>query len=185
MVQSKLRNVAARPRLRQLFGRRPPADAPGAPRGVAPTPSDSNGERPLDRVPQPGRLRRERRALMRRREEGIRDVGGLALEMYRRDSFRESLLYEQCAEIASMEERLRELDVLLEGRRAPADRCACGAPLLVGARFCANCGRPARRQTADACVACGHALAADARFCPACGTAVGDADAAAAAAADA
>lgn len=107
---------------------------------------------------------------MRLREERIRDLGGLVLEMYRQDSFRETLLYEQCAEIAAMEERLRELDVLLEGRRAPAARCTCGAPLLFGSRFCANCGRAVRDHGPRACAACGHTLAADARFCPSCGT---------------
>jgi uncharacterized protein YjiS (DUF1127 family) len=87
-------------------------------------------------------LRRERRALERFRDERIRDLGGLALEMYRQDSFREHLLYEQCAEVAAIDERLAEVDLLLEARRPPAARCECGAPLFWGARFCSNCGRP-------------------------------------------
>ena len=156
----------ARPRLL-----RRPREHEAAARGDGTAPRSVR--RPL---PPPSELRRERRALTRLREERIRDLGGIVLEMYRRDSFRESLLYEQCAEIASMEERLRELDVLLEGRRAPAARCECGAPLLLGSHFCANCGRPARRGAAAACGACGHTLAADARFCPACGTAADAAD---------
>jgi hypothetical protein len=76
------------------------------------------------------------------REERIRDLGGLALEMYRQDSFREHLLYEQCAEVAAIEERLTEVDLLLDARRPPAARCECGAPLFWGSRFCSNCGRP-------------------------------------------
>ncbi len=92
--------------------------------------------------------------------------------MYRQDSFRETLLYELASEVAAMEERLRELDVLLEGRRAPAERCACGAPLLVGSRFCASCGRPGRSRGTDSCGSCGRALPADASFCPACATPV-------------
>ena len=87
-------------------------------------------------------LRRERRALERLRDERIRDLGGLALEMYRQDSFREHLLYEQCSEVAAIDERLAEVDLLLEARRPPAARCECGAPLFWGARFCSNCGRP-------------------------------------------
>lgn len=87
-------------------------------------------------------LRRERRALERLREERVRDLGGLLLEMYRRDSFREHLLYEQCAEVAAIEERLAEVDLLLQARRPPAARCECGAPLLWGSRFCSSCGRP-------------------------------------------
>jgi hypothetical protein len=62
--------------------------------------------------------------------------------MYRQDSFREHLLYEQCAEVAAIEERLTEVDLLLDARRPPAARCECGAPLFWGSRFCSNCGRP-------------------------------------------
>lgn len=92
-------------------------------------------------------MRRERRALLRLREQKLRDLGGLALEMYRRDRFREDLLVERCAELIGLEARIHELDVLLGSARrsagAPrAARCACGAPLLWGSRFCATCGRP-------------------------------------------
>jgi hypothetical protein len=98
-------------------------------------------------APPPGELRRERRALLRLREQKLRDLGGLALEMYRRDRFREDLLVERCAELIGLEARIHELDVLLgSARRAPAApktaRCECGAPLLWGSRFCATCGRP-------------------------------------------
>ena len=98
-------------------------------------------------TPPAGALRRERRALLRLREEKLRDLGGLALEMYRRDRFREDLLLERCAELIGLEARIHELDALLgdrrsEAARAWAARCECGAPLLWGSRFCANCGRP-------------------------------------------
>lgn len=92
-------------------------------------------------------LRRERRALLRLREQKLRDLGGLSLEMYRRDRFREDLLVERCAELIGLEARIHELDVLLGSSRRAAgaprtSRCACGAPLLWGSRFCATCGRP-------------------------------------------
>ena len=93
-------------------------------------------------VPPPSELRSERRELLRAREERIRDLGGVVLEMYRRDDFRESLLYELCAEVTALEDRLRELDVLLGATRPPVARCTCGAPLFWGARFCPSCGRP-------------------------------------------
>jgi hypothetical protein len=98
-------------------------------------------------APPVGELRRERRALLRHREQRLRDLGGLALEMYRRDRFREDLLLERCAELIGLEARIQELDVLLGGTRAlraarARARCDCGAPLLLGARFCANCCRP-------------------------------------------
>jgi hypothetical protein len=129
---------------------------------------------PARRLPAPGSLRRERRALVRAREERIRDLGGLMLEMYRRDHFRQDLLVEQCLEVVSIEERLREIDSLLEAslaarRSSLGDRCECGAPILMGSHFCANCGRPVADEPVVACRNCGNALAADARFCPSCG----------------
>jgi hypothetical protein len=126
-------------------------------------------------VATPGQLRRERRALLRAREERIRDLGGLMLEMYRRDRFREDLIFEQCGELLSLEARLAELEAMLSAatfgaRRAATGRCLCGAPLLWGAHFCSNCGRPSG-DTVVACARCGHPLPADAAFCVSCGTA--------------
>ncbi|HEY8103773.1 MAG TPA: hypothetical protein VIE18_04605 [Gaiellaceae bacterium] len=109
--------------------------------------------RPRRHAPPASELRRERRALMRLREQKLRDLGGLSLEMYRRDSFREDLLLERCAELIGLEARIHELDVLLGTvRPAPGTprttRCECGAPLLWGSRFCANCGRPTAARAA-------------------------------------
>jgi predicted nucleic acid-binding Zn ribbon protein len=109
------------------------------------------------------------------REERIRNLGGLTLEMYRRSSFRDQLLIDQCREIVALEERLAELDSMLEAvataRRAPAT-CECGAPVPWGSHFCANCGRPVGAQPVIACAGCGHPLPADASFCANCGRAV-------------
>jgi uncharacterized protein YjiS (DUF1127 family) len=104
-------------------------------------------------VPPASDLRRERRALMRLREQKLRDLGGLSLEMYRRDQFREGLLLERCAELIGLEARIHELDTLLGSARpasggSRAVRCDCGAPLLWGSRFCASCGRPVAAQVA-------------------------------------
>ena len=98
-------------------------------------------------APPASELRRERRALLRLREQKLRDLGGLSLEMYRRDRFREDLLLDRCAELIGLEARIHELDVFLGTvRPSPASprsaRCDCGAPLLWGSRFCASCGRP-------------------------------------------
>ena len=92
-------------------------------------------------APPAAELRRERRALVQVREERIRDLGGVVLEMYRQDAFREGLLLELCAEVTAIEDRLRELDFLLDARRPPVARCECGSPLFYGARFCPSCGR--------------------------------------------
>src|SRR5207237_5753396 len=97
------------------------------------------------RAPSPGALRRERRAILKAREQRIRDLGGLTLEMYRRSSFRDELLIEGCREIVALEERINDLDAMLaavaSARRAPTT-CDCGAPVPWGSHFCANCGRP-------------------------------------------
>ena len=131
------------------------------------------------RAPSPGALRRERRAIVKAREERIRHLGGLTLEMYRRSSFRDELLIEQCREIVALEDRLRELDSMLEAvataRRAPAT-CECGAPVPWGSHFCANCGRPVGAEPVVACEGCGHPLSADAHFCAQCGRPVETSD---------
>src|SRR5687767_8615657 len=92
-------------------------------------------------------LRRERKTLLLVREERLRDLGGLALEMYKRDRFSAGLVVERCAELVAIEARIQEIDALLDGsaqlQREGGALCVCGAPLLLGARFCATCGRPA------------------------------------------
>jgi len=128
----------------------------------------------LRRAPSPGALRRERRAIVKAREERIRDLGGLTLEMYRRSDFRDQLLIEQCREVVALEQRLHELDSMLEAvataGRAPST-CECGAPVPWGSHFCANCGRPVGSEAVIACKGCGHPLPADASFCASCGRA--------------
>jgi hypothetical protein len=98
-------------------------------------------------LPPAGQLRRERRLLLAAREDRLRDLGGLMLEMYRRDQFRQDLLVDRCVELVQLEERLAELDALLaaavsRGRARPSARCECGAPVFWGSKFCAQCGRP-------------------------------------------
>jgi len=100
---------------------------------------------PVYVVPPVRELRRERKALLLVREERLRDLGGLALEMYKRDRFNASLFVERCAELVAIEARVQEIDALLDGtvtlRRDGGSVCVCGAPLLLGARYCATCGR--------------------------------------------
>jgi hypothetical protein len=90
-------------------------------------------------------LRRERRALLLLREERLRDLGGLTLEMYRRDHFSPELVVERCSELVAVEARVSEIEALLARARGLRSRagsiCACGAPILVGARYCPSCGR--------------------------------------------
>ena len=114
-------------------------------------------------------LRRERRALLLLREDRLRELGGLTLEMYRRDHFNETLIVERCAELVAIEARASEIDALLQGarglRRRGAAICACGAPILMGARFCPSCGRnliddarrPVEAERVTRCPRCGEA----------------------------
>jgi len=92
--------------------------------------------------------------LLQVREERLRDLGGLALEMYKRDRFSAGLVVERCAELVAIEARVQEIDSLLDGsariRREGSALCVCGAPLLLGARFCATCGRQAGESTRNA-----------------------------------
>ena len=130
--------------LQRVLRRKPAADDQAAP---PPAPKRRR------HAPTPSELRRERHALLRLREQKLRDLGGLSLEMYRHDRFREDLLLERCAELIGLEARIHELDVLLGSARPSAGspgpaRCECGAPLLWGSRFCANCGRPSAARAA-------------------------------------
>ncbi len=124
-------------------------------------------------------MRRERRALARRREIEIRDVGGLTVEMVRRDRFRPELLYARANDVLRVEERMNELDgLLLAVAAAPRGlrslpTCRCGAPLLPGTHFCSNCGRPSSAAPPVlTCSHCGKPLPADTNFCAFCGHAV-------------
>jgi hypothetical protein len=98
------------------------------------------------RRPQPGVLRRERRALLKARQDALRDLGGLIVEMYRRGGFRDDLLAERCAVVVGIDARLAEIEELLHPPRHVA-RCECGAPVLRGSHFCPNCGRPLGQAT--------------------------------------
>jgi hypothetical protein len=118
---------------------------------------------------------------MREREHRIRDLGGLMLEMYRRDQFREDLIVEHCAQAMGVENRIHELESVLmrasSRRVTPGPQCSCGAPLLFGARFCASCGRPTElTPEGEQCARCLQPLAARASFCANCGAIVGEVD---------
>jgi hypothetical protein len=162
------------PRLRRRREHPDVAQAPAAAPPAADVPRVRR--RPL---PPPGRLRREQRAILRVREERLRDLGGLVLEMHRRDAYRADLIEERCLELVGLEERLHELDALLAAassvrRPGRAARCACGAPILFGSTFCAACGRTIAAGAAATCGGCGRPLAADAVFCASCGRPVAE-----------
>lgn len=150
---------------------------PYAGEAEAAPPPKALAARPL-RPGRPPSLQRERRDLMRRREVEIRDVGGLALEMARRDAWNPDLLAARTSEVLAIEERIAELDSMLVAAEAAArgigaERCVCGAPIVRGTHFCSHCGRPATETPpVVACSHCGQALPADSNFCPVCGNGV-------------
>ena len=162
-------------RFASLFARSgPPPGAPPPevpPPGFEPSPSPAPG--PSRPAPE-----RERRYLVRLRERELRDIGGLAAEMARRDDWRYPLLHSRCAEVLALEQRIHELDALiaasaLAARGVAVATCECGAPLIEGSHFCANCGRPAPETPPVAtCGRCGAPLPAEANFCLVCGNAV-------------
>jgi double zinc ribbon protein len=161
-----------------FFARAKPVPPPDAP--ADDTPSDEPAEAPPPPPPlTPVSARQERRALVRRREVELRDVGGLAVEMIRRARFKPDLLVSRCNDVLALEQRIWDLDSYLATAEAapPSLRegalCRCGAPLVRGAHFCSHCGRPALDTPAVvACVHCGNALPAEANFCSFCGNAV-------------
>jgi hypothetical protein len=121
---------------------------------------------------------RERRDLIRLREVELRDVGGLAVEMARRDDWRYPLLQSRTADVLALEERIHELDAMIAAaemaqRGVPVAQCRCGAPIVQGAHFCSHCGRPApETPPVVACSHCGNPLPAEANFCSVCGNPV-------------
>jgi hypothetical protein len=158
------------------FARRPlppPVDGVPPPEGEleAAPPPPARALRPTT----PGR---ERRDLIAHREIEIRDVGGLAVEMARRDDWRYGLLQSRCADVLGIEQRIHELDSLIAAvqvarRGLGAEVCTCGAPIVHGAHFCSHCGRPASETPpVVTCSHCSQPLPADVNFCPVCGNAV-------------
>ncbi|MGH3010445.1 MAG: double zinc ribbon domain-containing protein [Gaiellaceae bacterium] len=125
--------------------------------------------------PDPVTLERERRELTSRREIEMRDVGGLAVEMVRRDRLNPDLLVSRAREVLALEQRMHELDSLLVAEATARSYpnvayCKCGAPLVPGVHFCGHCGRPAATTPAVlTCAHCGQALPADVNFCSFCG----------------
>lgn len=144
-------------------------------RAPAPPVDHEGAAEPHEEVRHPALMRRDRRALARRREIEIRDVGGLTVEMVRRDRFRPELLIERASDVLQLEQRMHELDSLLAAEAAVrglrhVPHCRCGAPLAPGVHFCSHCGRPApATPPVLACTHCGHPLPAETNFCSFCG----------------
>lgn len=68
-----------------------------------------------------GLMRRRLRALMQERELLLRDLGGLAMEMHRRNDFREQLLRQKADEAAELDAEIRLLRKGLREERSLAE----------------------------------------------------------------
>jgi len=126
-------------------------DAEGRP--VAAAAGDPGASRQLV-----GELRTERAGLARRYLELRGDLGGLLIEMARRDHFNLNLLRLKAAEAVRVERRAQEIDGVLAVHAAgarqtlppgsvamTASRCAtCTGQIPADANFCAYCGTPTR-----------------------------------------
>ncbi|HWM13148.1 MAG TPA: zinc ribbon domain-containing protein [Gaiellaceae bacterium] len=163
-------------RLNSIFARR---GGPGEPveEILEVVETSEPGPPPPPPEPDPVRLRRERRTLARQREIEMRDVGGLAVEMVRRDRWKPELLISRAGEVLTVEQRMHELDSLLAAEVAARNfpnvaHCKCGGPLPPGVHFCSHCGRPAATSPpVVTCAHCGQPLPAEANFCGFCGNA--------------
>jgi hypothetical protein len=97
-----------------------------------------------------GRLRRRLRHLRSARELGLRDLGGLVLDLHRFERERPDLVRAKLDALAELDAERRRLEHVLDDRhevdvlREPglASCAACGALLGSDARFCSNCGKP-------------------------------------------
>ncbi|MCW2926209.1 MAG: hypothetical protein JWM86_177 [Thermoleophilia bacterium] len=128
-------------------------------------------------------LHDRRRRLVGARESTLRDLGGLMLEMYKRNRFREELLLDKCEEVLAIEVEIAHVDQRLfqlappnaAGMR-PIGRCDCGAPIHPGQNFCGVCGRSFATMTQSrSCTRCGAGLRPGDQFCATCGTEAPDA----------
>jgi hypothetical protein len=107
--------------------------------------------------PPVNRLRRERRKLMREREELVFHLGGLAYELHRRDLLTSDVAQRRATAIMELDDAVHEIDAHLAahdrarraGRRGgvvvaePVEVGAClvcRAPFIADARFCSQCG---------------------------------------------
>lgn len=124
------------------------AAAPAPPNG-----SDVPAEEDEKRV-RPGVLRRRRRQLMAAYEQGIFDLGGLAMELQRRGLLAEDVMRRRAAEVADLRQQIDDMSTRLDavrserqerrqaGRGANITCPSCGARSRATANFCAACGAP-------------------------------------------
>ena len=94
-------------------------------------------EEPRERT-RPGVLRRRRRQLLGKYEQGIFDLGGLALELHRRGLLAEEVMRRKAAEVSDLRGQVDQVDERLEEIRSErSERRGSGRG---ASRTCPACG---------------------------------------------
>ena len=145
--------VDSAPEKRRLFRRRTTVAAASPDAVVESSDSEMIEADSPERI-RPGVLRRRRRILLGQYEQGIFDLGGLALELYGRGLLAEEVMRRRAAEVNDLRGQVHQVDDQLDGiKSSRAERrqsgrgasitCpSCGARSKSGANFCAECGAP-------------------------------------------
>lgn len=97
------------------------------------------------------KLKAEIDSLQRRKKDTIEELGNVVYVMLSRDNFDQSRMMSKYQEIARLDQQIRAKEEELQRLRVEAQTalgkaviigtCECGAPVSLGARFCARCGR--------------------------------------------
>jgi hypothetical protein len=103
----------------------------------------------------PPALKRKRRDLDRRRQKALLDLGGLVVEMARRERMRVDLLKSRASIVLTLDAEIDAVDQSLKTPAAARGRAAAAAAPAV---------EPA------SCPTCGTTIPAGANYCPSCGT---------------
>ncbi len=124
--------------------------------------NDAGNETPSPKQPTIGQLRRERKRLWDERQETVYHVGGLAVELHRRDLLADDLVRKRTSRVVELDENLATIDdqlAQIDDRRRRgrvvepevAGYClSCGAPHMTEAAFCFRCGARIVTPTAEA-----------------------------------
>lgn len=145
--------VVPAPEKRRLFRRRTVVTV-ASPDAVVESGDTEMIEAETPETIRPGVLRRRRRMLLGQYEQGIFDLGGLALELYGRGLLAEEVMRRRAAEVNDLRGQVHQMDDQLDdiksaraerrqsGRGASITCPSCGARSKSGANFCAECGVP-------------------------------------------
>jgi hypothetical protein len=136
-------------------------------------------------------LRSQIRDLTDDRRGKLEELGNIVHTMLLRGPLDEARLREKSQAIATLDAAIKQREEQIQAIQVRTQeiiggagtrqigQCACGAPLLEGAKFCGGCGSPAFVSTSKAedspaparssCPRCGAELVSGARFCGTCG----------------